>query len=59
MRVGGYEGSLTPRKHCGTIEWTCPKLNWSECIGNVIIKEKIVEELEMKINKEFIFDVFF
>ena len=59
MRVGGYEGSLTPRKHYSTIEWTCSKLNWNECIGKVTIKAEIVEELKMKINKKFIFDVFF
>ena len=36
-----YEGSLSLRKYCKTIEWTCPKLNYNKCIGNVIRNAKI------------------
>ena len=57
MTVGGYEGSLSPQKYYKTTELTCPKLNWNECIGNVIRKTKIVGKLEMKINKKF--DLYF
>ena len=46
--------ALSPRKYYKTIELTCPKLNWKGCIGNVIRKAKIVEEVEIKINKNLI-----
>ena len=32
-------------------------MNWNGCIDNIIRKAKIVEELEMKINKKF--DIYF
>ena len=67
MRIGGYENwkvwelegmrAFSPQKFYKTIEWNCPKLNWNECIGNVIRKAKIVGELEMNINKKF--DLYF
>ena len=56
MRTGGYEGFLSP-EILQNFEWNCPKLNWNECIGNVIRKAKIVGELEMNINKKF--DLYF
>ena len=53
--------ALSPRKYYKTIERTCPNLNLNRCIDNVIRKARIVEELEIKINKNLIsiFNVFF
>ena len=55
-RIWGLEGmrALSPRRYYKTIERTCPKLSWNWCIGNVIRKVKIIEELEIKINKNLI-----
>ena len=46
--------AFSPRKYYKTIERTCPKLNLNRCTDNVIRKARIVEELEIKINKNLI-----